>query len=1200
MPPLTSYWYARLLATKSSNLQRIIQALSKKLREPVTLWVVGSFAVACIAAAPLFLNQGFLNTRSAGDSPFLLFRLHQLHQGLLDGVFPVRWMPDAAFGLGYPFFNFYAALPFYFAAIFKLVGFSFVFSLKLTHLLGFIVASIGMAAWMWQLTKRVEVAFVAAAAYTFAPFHLVNVYLRGDSLSEFWAMAWYPLILLTLHMAAQHLTWKRIALVALTFGALVMTHNVSALLFAPFVAIYAVGSALVTAQRDAPLSLSKQRQLNAIIGLALAGVIGLLLSLWLWLPALTETSFVQLDEQTTGFFSYTNHFRTDELIQQELAFNYTFGRDGFSPFSIGTLQAVLTLLGTGMLLRWAVSHRLRWQAAFIIIGILLTTWMITPTSVIVWENLPLLPLAQFPWRFLSIVALFSSAAIGFILPETLRPPLRLANEQANIKALSNEWKAFASIALTIILTVGGLSELDLNFIQVQDTDVNAERLQIYEAYSGNIGTTIRFEYLPRWVQPRPYASDILLGREPQVKFVSGQGAGQRIEASTHQQEWTLSIEEGPATVALPLLYYPGWSAKLEGQRIELRPLEGLGFVQFDVPEGEHQLSLKLRPTPLRRIAEFGSLVALLSILVMVRPSKLSIGRQQLVAWGSGILAVALTGVVLRALPEPTQTTHLLSADFSQEAFHHAGDVRFFNQPHIIDTAFVANDEQLTYELVWDQARNEPTLSVMLELVGPPQQNQQGAPTQVLSEQILGSNMLAGQQDITGMTPGMYFPWVEVALIEDTPAPITLNPMTAGGQTRGDTVLNPIVVQPAPANNIEATGQFEAFGPLQLLDVQANNSYEQLNIRLWWRTDSSPLKDYAIAFRLRDQAGNVWSALDTQAGGAGLYPTGLWLTDEIIPDNYRLTLPRGTPPSDAYDLEITLYDAATLEAVNSSIASGIGYGFVSRASCQEEASTLLYEALRIRDATASFDGGQLNSAVEWTICGDIPEDYQLRWFLTQGEDDIWQTSTPLVIGSQPSTWARQEGFGGYVQGIYQFADLPQLAEGTYTLSFTLRSEDNDVLAYDTLGEVVLDQPLRQFDQPLAVSTIDAVFGEVVALSGYGIEQSSDTLTLDLIWRALQAPEVDYQYFVHLFDPTTEAIVAQVDSMPRNFTYPTSRWAEAEFIDERVDLAITDVPAGDYRLAVGWYAITDGARLTAAVDGEPIADNRVILPDIITFD
>src|SRR5262249_43569566 len=158
-----------------------------------------------------------------------------------EGVFPVRWMPNAAFGMGYPFFNYYAALPYYFAAMFRLFGFSFVFSLKLIQLPGFLLAGFGLYASIKGITGNAWVSGLASAAYPFAPFHMVNIYVRGDSLGEFWAMAWYPLILLAITDAAEKPSARRVALVALAYGALVMTHNVSALIFSPFVAVYAVG-----------------------------------------------------------------------------------------------------------------------------------------------------------------------------------------------------------------------------------------------------------------------------------------------------------------------------------------------------------------------------------------------------------------------------------------------------------------------------------------------------------------------------------------------------------------------------------------------------------------------------------------------------------------------------------------------------------------------------------------------------------------------------------------------------------------------------------------------------------------------------------------------------------------------------------------------------------------------------------------------
>ena len=59
------------------------------------------------------------------------------------------------------------------------------------------------------------IAWLAAVAYTVAPFHLVNVYVRGDSLSEFYAFVWYPLILWALERVVERRTISAVVLLAL-------------------------------------------------------------------------------------------------------------------------------------------------------------------------------------------------------------------------------------------------------------------------------------------------------------------------------------------------------------------------------------------------------------------------------------------------------------------------------------------------------------------------------------------------------------------------------------------------------------------------------------------------------------------------------------------------------------------------------------------------------------------------------------------------------------------------------------------------------------------------------------------------------------------------------------------------------------------------------------------------------------------------
>ena len=206
----------------------------KKILRRLPFWLA-PILLGLFAYFPILSVPGVVNT---GDSAFLLMRLHQLVLNLRSGVFPVRWMPDGAYGLGYPFFNFYASLPYYVAGLFNLLGFGYIWSLKLTQVLGFVAATVFVYLLARHFWGSKAAALLTALAYTYTPFHLIQVYVRGDALSEFYAFAFYPLILLTLWRLHQKPSPANIAFLALAYAGLIMSHNISALVFSPFVILY--------------------------------------------------------------------------------------------------------------------------------------------------------------------------------------------------------------------------------------------------------------------------------------------------------------------------------------------------------------------------------------------------------------------------------------------------------------------------------------------------------------------------------------------------------------------------------------------------------------------------------------------------------------------------------------------------------------------------------------------------------------------------------------------------------------------------------------------------------------------------------------------------------------------------------------------------------------------------------------------------
>lgn len=155
-----------------------------------------------------------------------------------DGFLSARWFPDLYYGQGYPFLAFYAPLSLVLPALLHVAGLSMVGSLKLV----IAIATFLSAAGAYRLAReglRPSAAFVAAAFYTYAPYHLLNVYTRGD-LAEYLAMGFLPFALHAVVRLGRKNGPRDVAWVAVTGAAVILSHNILALFAGVFMVIAAI------------------------------------------------------------------------------------------------------------------------------------------------------------------------------------------------------------------------------------------------------------------------------------------------------------------------------------------------------------------------------------------------------------------------------------------------------------------------------------------------------------------------------------------------------------------------------------------------------------------------------------------------------------------------------------------------------------------------------------------------------------------------------------------------------------------------------------------------------------------------------------------------------------------------------------------------------------------------------------------------
>jgi hypothetical protein len=138
-------------------------------------------------------------------------------------------------------------------------------------------------------------------------------------------------------------------------------------------------------------------------------------------------------------------------------------------------------------------------------------------------------------------------------------------------------------------------------------------------------------------------------------------------------------------------------------------------------------------------------------------------------------------------------------------------------------------------------------------------------------------------------------------------------------------------------------------------------------------------------------------------------------------------------------------------------------------------------------------------------------------------------------------------------------------------------------------------------PLGLHPLEAAFAgqlELVQLAfDEGPVQPGEVLHVTLSWRALDPLETDYTVFVHLTDEG-ERVWAQHDTQPVDGARPTSSWRPGEEIGDNHGLLLpADIPAGEYRIALGLYDATTGWRLPVVTDGQGPAEDTVVVGPVM---
>ncbi len=508
-----------------------------------------------------------------------IMRIYQMDKCLRDGQIPCRFVPDMGYGFGYPLFNFYPVMPYYLGEAIHAIGFSLIWSVKIVFILSFLVSAITMfflGRFLWGSLGGL----ISALFYLYAPYHAVDVYVRG-AMSESWSLAWTPAVFLFIARVIQKPELKNITLLAIFSALFLMSHNPMALIFTPIMGVWAL------------IHLWQTKNLESIPRLIIGGLWGLGIASFFTLPVLVEGKLVHLETLFIGYFNYLAHFVS--LHQMFISTFWGYGGsvwgigDGMS-FQIGWLHWGGLLFTIPLIIIFWKTQR---EKSIVLIFLFLIFWasafLIHPRSNPIWEKITILQTLQFPWRFLSVTIFVSSLSIGSFFVLDMRKKLLLALVMVSMVGLFVVYQSYFTIEKVVPLT---------------DKEKLSGALWDLQRTAGI------FDYLPKTAKfppggPAPETIEVLKGEAQVSNFKKG----------TNWLYADVSVSND-ATLRLPIIDFPKWKVFVNGKEIKFDNENDLGQPTFGVYSGKHTIFAKLYNTPIRIFANIISLASLI-ILIMV-------------------------------------------------------------------------------------------------------------------------------------------------------------------------------------------------------------------------------------------------------------------------------------------------------------------------------------------------------------------------------------------------------------------------------------------------------------------------------------------------------------------------------------------------------------------------------------------------------
>jgi len=528
------------------------------------------FIILALISIKPYLSNSFPYTHD-GENHLARFANYKI--AIREGQFPPRFAPNLLNHYGYPVFNYnyplanIISLPFSFLKInyeltFKIIVFSFV-----------LAGIIGVNQWLKSLKFDKKTRIFAITIFSLTPY-LINALSYRGNIGEIMAFCLMPWLFYFIEKPTDRSFTKngmRFFFQTITWIMFFLSHNIAVLFGTPLLIIYSLYKYKKT--------IFKQ------VSLLFSFILGIISTLWFWLPAFFEKKLVVLDNANLSK-GFSDHFPTlNQLLFSQFEFGFSkIGSIDSLSFQIGIVQIFILLIALVLMVKNQLTNYAKFLLVLLIPLFILQLKWTRP----LWEVIPLAHYIQFPWRlsmFLGILIIPLSALV------------------------------FSKVNKIIKIFLISLILIQLILItRVKPADYFHKKNIDYDAFSQTTSTAN--ENLPKDFTYKGFAD-----WQPTATILEGDGSVIVNYWSGTKRSYQLKLNS-LATIIEPTANFLGWKTTANGEEISYINDEVIsGRIAYQLPAGEYQINSQFTQNTWPRL--LGNILSTLGTLSLIMLSSKS-------------------------------------------------------------------------------------------------------------------------------------------------------------------------------------------------------------------------------------------------------------------------------------------------------------------------------------------------------------------------------------------------------------------------------------------------------------------------------------------------------------------------------------------------------------------------------------------------